>query len=63
MRWGLIPSWAKDTSIGTQTLNARSETVTTKGISRSDPKEALPYSIEWILRVAEDGISEAALLF
>ena len=30
MRWGLIPSWAKDMSIGTKTLNARSETVTTK---------------------------------
>ncbi len=30
MRWGLIPSWAKDMSIGTQTLNARSETVATK---------------------------------
>jgi putative SOS response-associated peptidase YedK len=29
MRWGLIPSWAKDTAIGTRTLNARSETVTT----------------------------------
>ncbi len=29
MRWGLIPSWAKDTSIGTRTLNARSERVTT----------------------------------
>ena len=28
MRWGLIPSWAKDISIGTKTLNARSETVT-----------------------------------
>jgi putative SOS response-associated peptidase YedK len=30
MRWGLIPSWAEDMSIGTQTLNARSETVTSK---------------------------------
>jgi putative SOS response-associated peptidase YedK len=29
MRWGLIPFLAKDTSIGTRTLNARSETVTT----------------------------------
>jgi len=29
MRWGLIPSWAKDESIATRTLNARSETVTT----------------------------------
>ena len=28
MRWGLIPSWAKDLSIGNKTLNARSETVT-----------------------------------
>ena len=29
MRWGLIPSWAKDMTIGTKTLNARSETITT----------------------------------
>jgi len=29
MRWGLIPSWAKDTCIGNRTLNARSETVAT----------------------------------
>jgi putative SOS response-associated peptidase YedK len=27
MRWGLIPSWAKDTAMSTRTLNARSETV------------------------------------
>ncbi|HKV27368.1 MAG TPA: SOS response-associated peptidase family protein [Candidatus Acidoferrales bacterium] len=27
MRWGLTPRWAKDTTIGTRTLNARSETV------------------------------------
>jgi putative SOS response-associated peptidase YedK len=64
IRWGFIPSWAKDMSIGTQTLNARSETVTTKPAFR-DPilRKQLPYSIGWILRVAEDGISEAALLF
>ena len=29
MRWGLIPAWANDMSIGARTLNARSETVTT----------------------------------
>jgi putative SOS response-associated peptidase YedK len=29
MRWGLIPSWSKDPSIGYKTINARSETVTT----------------------------------
>jgi putative SOS response-associated peptidase YedK len=29
MRWGLIPSWSKDPSIGDKTINARSETVAT----------------------------------
>jgi putative SOS response-associated peptidase YedK len=29
MRWGLVPSWAKDPTIGFRTINARSETVTT----------------------------------
>ena len=28
MRWGLVPSWAKDPSIGYKTINARAETVT-----------------------------------
>jgi putative SOS response-associated peptidase YedK len=30
MRWGLIPSWAKDTSAAAQMINARSETAATK---------------------------------
>jgi putative SOS response-associated peptidase YedK len=30
VRWGLIPSWAKDSSIGAQTINARAETANTK---------------------------------
>jgi putative SOS response-associated peptidase YedK len=29
MRWGLIPSWSKDPSIGYKTINARAETVAT----------------------------------
>jgi putative SOS response-associated peptidase YedK len=29
MRWGLIPSWAKDIGIGYKTINARAETVAT----------------------------------
>jgi putative SOS response-associated peptidase YedK len=29
MRWGLIPSWSRDPSIGYKTINARSETVAT----------------------------------
>lgn len=30
MRWGLIPSWAKDPAIGYKTINARSESVAEK---------------------------------
>ena len=30
MRWGLIPHWAKDTSIGNRLINARAETVADK---------------------------------
>jgi putative SOS response-associated peptidase YedK len=29
MRWGLIPCWAKDPSIGLRTINAKAETITT----------------------------------
>lgn len=30
VRWGLVPAWAKDPSIGTKLINARAETVETK---------------------------------
>lgn len=30
LNWGLVPFWAKDTSIGSKMINARSETVSTK---------------------------------
>jgi putative SOS response-associated peptidase YedK len=30
MRWGLIPSWAKDSTVAAQMINARSETASTK---------------------------------
>jgi SOS response associated peptidase (SRAP) len=36
LRWGLIPSWAKDPSIAVQMINARSETAATKPAFR-DP--------------------------
>jgi putative SOS response-associated peptidase YedK len=36
MRWGLIPSWAKDSSVATKMINARSETAATKPAFR-DP--------------------------
>lgn len=34
-RWGLIPSWAKDASIGSRLINARAETVATKPAFRA----------------------------
>jgi putative SOS response-associated peptidase YedK len=35
MRWGLVPSWAKDPSIGARLFNARSETAAVKPSFRS----------------------------
>lgn len=35
MRWGLIPSWAKDATIGTRMINARAETVAEKPAFRT----------------------------
>ncbi len=30
MRWGLVPSWAKDASVGSRMINARAESIITK---------------------------------
>jgi putative SOS response-associated peptidase YedK len=38
-KWGLIPSWAKDTSIGARLINARSETVAEKPAFRQAFKQ------------------------
>ena len=35
LRWGLIPSWAKNASIGSKMINARGETVAEKPSFRS----------------------------
>lgn len=35
LQWGLVPSWAKDSKIGSQMFNARAETVATKPAFRS----------------------------
>lgn len=35
VRWGLVPRWAKDASIGSRMINARAETVTVKPAYRT----------------------------
>jgi putative SOS response-associated peptidase YedK len=35
LRWGLVPSWAEDATIGSRLINARAETVATKPSFRS----------------------------
>lgn len=39
LKWGLIPSWAKDASIGSRLINARAESVTEKPSFRSAMKK------------------------
>jgi len=58
LRWGLIPSWAKDISFGAKTINARAETVAEKPSYRSAYKKsrcliAADGYYEWIK--ADDG--------
>ena len=39
MRWGLIPSWAKDAKVGGRMINARSETLTERNAYRGPFKK------------------------
>jgi putative SOS response-associated peptidase YedK len=56
MRWGLIPSWAKNLKIGYSTFNARAESLTTRAAFRGAWQAApLPCPRRRLLRVARCG--------
>lgn len=60
MRWGLVPSWARDISVGNKMINARAETLADKPAYRSAllrrrcliPADAF---YEWQVQVAAEG--------
>ena len=54
VRWGLVPSWAKDLSIGDRLINARAETVlTSNAFKRAFDEAPLHHPRRRLLRVAE----------
>jgi putative SOS response-associated peptidase YedK len=64
VRWGLIPSWAKDKSGAAMMINARSETVATKPAFRDPPDQSqVARPSGRVLRVAAERQDETAVLF
>ena len=62
-RWGLIPSWAKDTAAGNRLFNARAETVASKAAFRSAfASHRILDPGGWLLRVAQAGRRHQAAL-
>jgi putative SOS response-associated peptidase YedK len=64
VRWGLVPSWAKDPKIGSRLINARAETLAEKPAFRkafATRRCLLPADgyYEWYLEGASDGASSA----
>ncbi len=51
LTWGLVPSWAKDRSVGSRMINARMETVREKPASAGRSRPALPAAGRRLLRV------------
>ena len=64
-RWGLVPSWAKDPSIGSRMINARTETVAEKpaykkAFARRRALVPADGYFEWYEREAEPGAKKPA---
>ncbi len=57
VRWGLVPRWAKDPSIGNRMINARAETLADKPSFQHGAEEtSLPAAGGWLLRMEADVI-------
>ena len=54
VRWGLVPSWAKDVSVGNRMLNARVESLTDKpAFQKAAALPALPGAGRRLVRVGQ----------
>jgi putative SOS response-associated peptidase YedK len=55
MKWGLVPPWAPDASMGQRMISARSETLLEKPSQTSRTEKTLPDSGQRFLRMAARG--------
>ena len=53
-RWGLVPHWASDRSMGNRLINARSETVAESGLSGEASGTSGAWSSRRVLRVEKE---------
>jgi putative SOS response-associated peptidase YedK len=58
VRWGLIPSWAKDMSVAASMINARSETAATKDHTEHPRRSCLGQATD-LLKPYDAGIMRA----
>lgn len=66
LRWGLIPSWAKDESMGSKMINARSETVEEKPAFRTAFKRRrciVPMTGFYEWRTLDDGSKQPLYIY
>ena len=62
LRWGLVPSWAKDRRRGARLVNARAETVHGHAVVRRClPCTPVSGASQWVVRMATDRARQTAL--
>ena len=62
MRWGLVPSWSQDPSIGNQMINARCETLDQKpSFKAARQQPPLPVPTDGFFKYDDDAILRSSL--